>query len=1108
MSQKISQFPSFVIILLFSILFSFSHLDAQVSFDRNTLDSHFNTYFVIADDLDKDGHFDIIAGHSDLAWWENNGSGSFTKHSISDEVSALWSIYAVDLDRDGDKDLLIADSGNHDIVWYRNNSWSFERIVIEANYINAESVAGADLDNDGDIDITGLTYGNGAEPGIVSWWENTGGQNFTRRDLDTGFGNGHKLTVADIDQDGDVDIIACAASSSGVSWYENHGEGNFSKVVIYSGGILGISIADMDNNGTLDILACEHGSGRVNLLVNNGSGSFYNKVIVSSLSWPSFAAPGDIDADGLLDVIVVNRDSDDMVWLENLGGNDFSLHPLSEGIDGPFVCDAADFDHDGDADPVTGSKETFDLWWWRTNSQNPVESITVQYPNGGEFFTVGEIRDITWGWNGEFTDVKIELSTNNGSSWEDIVSSTENDGFYSWQLPAYNSSQCLVRISESENSSLSDVSNSVFTIFKPAPITVQTPNGGESWSSQSLRTIEWSTDHSFANVRIDFTMDGGSSWSTIVNYETNDGIYDWTTPDISSDNCIIKIMNAADYNTNDESDAKFSILDISGNMVIKINCDDVYDLYVNGNFIGTDDQWDVAQEYIVPIVTGENVLAVYGKNRSNATGLIAEVTVDGAIVLETDENWIYSNSLISGWTSIQFDDNNWSGITDLGTYGISPWNKNVIGFPENSSAHWIWGNEIENEQYFRGKFNAGGSPDPSFSISGQCLYFGNQNPIPSADVNLTGDLNSTSITSATGNFFFGSIPDQSSVSLGPSKSFKEDVGITSILSYDAALASRFSVGLENLSEFQQVAADVDRNSEITSYDAAAISRYAVALTPLEGSYVAEWEFRPESHSINSINADVTGLIFDGILLGDVKGGWQESGLGKKVSSAYIADNFLKTLVTSDDDSIKIVLDLPLEKNVISFDLRLLFESTLYKFSNYLISPSGSGLNVTLNSVTGDLKMGGYSVDFLQKDYKIQLYFVKQVSNPQSSITIEKFVINNELIISDYLISTNVDRKDQTAPSSFQIEQNYPNPFNSETVIKYSLPETGFVRIAVYDVHGRLIQILKDNSHQQGNYSVIWRGVDYQNRQVPTGLYFVRISFRDEPVQTIKIGFIK
>jgi hypothetical protein len=90
-------------------------------------------------------------------------------------------------------------------------------------------------------------------------------------------------------------------------------------------------------------------------------------------------------------------------------------------------------------------------------------SVTVTSPNGGETWGIGTSHNITWTSSG-VTNVKIELSTNNGSNWSNIIASTPSTGTYSWNVSNTPSAQCLVRISDVSSPSTQDVSDGVFTI--------------------------------------------------------------------------------------------------------------------------------------------------------------------------------------------------------------------------------------------------------------------------------------------------------------------------------------------------------------------------------------------------------------------------------------------------------------------------------------------------------------------------------------------------------------------------------------------------------------------------------------------------------------------
>lgn len=69
-----------------------------------------------------------------------------------------------------------------------------------------------------------------------------------------------------------------------------------------------------------------------------------------------------------------------------------------------------------------------------------------------------------------------------------------------------------------------------------------------------------------------------------------------------------------------------------------------------------------------------------------------------------------------------------------------------------------------------------------------------------------------------------------------------------------------------------------------------------------------------------------------------------------------------------------------------------------------------------------------------------------------------------------------------------LEQNYPNPFNPVTMIDFALPETGHVRLAVYDALGREIAVLADGVSEAGRHTVRFVATG-----LPTGTYLYRLE---------------
>lgn len=90
--------------------------------------------------------------------------------------------------------------------------------------------------------------------------------------------------------------------------------------------------------------------------------------------------------------------------------------------------------------------------------------------------------------------------------------------------------------------------------------------------------------------------------------------------------------------------------------------------------------------------------------------------------------------------------------------------------------------------------------------------------------------------------------------------------------------------------------------------------------------------------------------------------------------------------------------------------------------------------------------------------------------------------------------TSVEQINNDIPVSFALEQNYPNPFNPSTTIRYALQETRKITINVYDIQGRLVKSLVNNSEQSaGTYEVSWDGTDSNGNKVTSGIYFAKMS---------------
>lgn len=239
---------------------------------------------VAVGDIDGDGTLDVVAsGFSadTFAWWANTaGDGlSWTETTIGSSHNGALSVQLVDLDRDGDLDLLAGAETDDDVIFFRNSSngatWT-PVLVADGTADGINTVAAGDIDGDGDLDVVGVNE----IADTVVWWANSDlsgtGSTWSAAQTIDAFHNGAQgLVLADFDGDGDLDVAAGQSKDGGkVTWYENTGsfgaawtERNLTTVF---DGAAGLAVGDLDFNGQPDVVAAATTAGDVSWFPNRG----------------------------------------------------------------------------------------------------------------------------------------------------------------------------------------------------------------------------------------------------------------------------------------------------------------------------------------------------------------------------------------------------------------------------------------------------------------------------------------------------------------------------------------------------------------------------------------------------------------------------------------------------------------------------------------------------------------------------------------------------------------------------------------------------------------------------------------------------------------------
>ncbi|MEL6812656.1 MAG: T9SS type A sorting domain-containing protein [Bacteroidota bacterium] len=363
-------------------------------------------YLSIPFDIDNDGFEDVVtAGREpyELNWHRNlDGLGDFgAARQISNTPALYLSLDFVDLDADGDNDLVYLENNPKRFGWFENldglGNFGTEQIILEEVGDFIMSVDVNDMDGDDDLDLI-LTRTN-TFTDKITWYENLDGQGSFGQEIIL-FDNLiqlHSPVLADIDGDDTVDIVTSHENlgPAKLVWYKNLGNGNFDDaaeihqfVFLHSDwtSIYDIQLADLNTDGRKDIAITAH---------HDDLGTSYhwfenldnqgNFGPIQDLT--KYSLFRDLDNDGDNDILAGNFFYSRIYWVENTDGlGNFSIErTISTAVIFLRDLDIADFNGDGLVDVVSASVLDDKIAWYENTGilntpNNSVLQPTV-YPN-------------------------------------------------------------------------------------------------------------------------------------------------------------------------------------------------------------------------------------------------------------------------------------------------------------------------------------------------------------------------------------------------------------------------------------------------------------------------------------------------------------------------------------------------------------------------------------------------------------------------------------------------------------------------------------------------------------------------------------------------------
>lgn len=275
-----------------------------------------------AADLDGDGDLDVVASSSsEYFWYENlDGAGTFDSSRLIGATTSAAAVIPADVDGDDDVDVLTTRSGGID--WYENvdGLGGFGPMQGVSAVAGPVQAIAADVDGDGDPDVVSATPNDDT----IGWFENDGTGTFgTRLVISSVLDQPQSVYAADVDGDGDLDVLSASFNDDTIAWFENlDGAGSFGALIPISttaDGAFAVFGADVDGDGNTDVLSASLFDDTFAWYENlTGTGTFGPAIVIDIEDIPRGVIAADVDGDGAVEVLTSSTGSD-VTWYEGVG---------------------------------------------------------------------------------------------------------------------------------------------------------------------------------------------------------------------------------------------------------------------------------------------------------------------------------------------------------------------------------------------------------------------------------------------------------------------------------------------------------------------------------------------------------------------------------------------------------------------------------------------------------------------------------------------------------------------------------------------------------------------------------------------------------------------